>query len=121
MEKPCLNDPDIFPDDGVLLENLGRVKKAWDAFMKYLEESHPSFSGQWRYYRDGKSWLYKITQKKKTICWVSVWKGAFKTAFYFGDKAEEMIKASTLDKETIDQFVHGKRYGKIRGVRVQIC
>ena len=44
----------------------------------------------------------------------------FKTTFYFPDKAEELIKASKLKKEYIDQFIHGKKYGKIRGVTVVI-
>jgi hypothetical protein len=120
MDKPFLTDQDVYPSDDVLAQALGRVKKAWGSFMAYLSECYPSFSGEWRYYQDGKSWLHKVTRKKKTICWVSVYKGAFKTTFYFADKAEDLIKASSLDKDLIEQFVHGKRYGKIRGITVQI-
>jgi len=120
MEKPCLNDKDEYPDDEVLSRHLGGVKRAWDSFMELIKESYPSFSGEWRYYNDGKSWLHKITKKTKTICWVSVWNGAFKITFYFPDRAEELITTSKLRKEHIDQFVHGKRYGKIRGVTVVI-
>jgi len=57
MERPCLNDKDEFPDDEVLSRYLGKVKTVWDSFMDFLEESYPSFTGQWRYYNDGKSWL----------------------------------------------------------------
>jgi len=120
MEKPCLNDKDEFPDDRVLSRHLGKAKDAWDSFMAFLNESYPSFSGQWRYYKDGKSWLHKITKKKTTICWVSVYDNAFKTTFYFPDRAEDLITGSKLKKEYIDQFVHGKKYGKIRGVTVVI-
>jgi hypothetical protein len=120
MEKPCLNDKDKYPNDEVLSHCLGKVKKTWDSFMDFLKESYPSFSGEWRYYQDGKSWLYKLTKKKKTISWISVYPNKFKTTFYFPDKAEELIKASKLKKEYIDQFVNGKRYGKIRGITVEI-
>ena len=120
MEKPCLNDKNEYPDDEVLDRHLGKVKDTWDSFMDFINESYPSFSGEWRYYKDGKSWLYKITKKKKTVCWVSIWHNMFKTTFYFPDKAEELIKASKLKKEYIDQFIHGKKYGKIRGVTVVI-
>ena len=120
MEKPCLNNKDEYPDDEVLSRYLGEVKNTWDSFIAFLNESYPSFSGQWRYYNDGKSWLYKITKKKKTVCWVSVYDSSFKTTFYFPDRAEELIKQSKLKKEYVDQFVHGKRYGKIRGVTVVI-
>jgi len=114
--KPCLNDKDEFPDDEVLSRALGKVKPAWDAFMTLLDESYPLFTREWRYYRDGNNWLYKVTKKKKTICWVSVWSKAFKTTFYFPDRAEEPIVASRLKKEYVEQFLNGKRYGKIRGV-----
>ena len=120
MEKPCLNDKEEFPDDKVLNRCLGKVKNTWDSFIEFINESYPSFSGQWRYYKDGKSWLYKITKKKKTICWVSVYSNKFKTTFYFPDKAEDLITASKLRKQHIDQFVHGKRYGKIRGITVDV-
>jgi hypothetical protein len=120
MEKPCLNDKDEYPDDKVLSRHLGKVKETWDSFIDLINESYPTFSGEWRYYKDGKSWLYKITKKKKTICWVSVYRNQFKTGFYFSDKAEELIKASKLRKQYIDQFINGKRYGKIRGITVTI-
>ena len=120
MEKPCLNVKEEFPDDKVLNRCLGKVKNTWDSFIEFINESYPSFSGQWRYYKDGKSWLYKITKKKKTICWVSVYSNKFKTTFYFPDKAEDLITASKLRKQYIDQFVHGKRYGKIRGITVDV-
>ena len=120
MEKPCLNDKDEYPNDEVLSRYLGKVKGTWDSFTDFINESHPSFSGQWRYYQDGKSWLYKLTKKKKTISWISIYHNKFKTTFYFPDKAEDLIKASKLKKEYIDQFTHGKRYGKIRGITVEI-
>lgn len=120
MGKPCLNDKDEYPNDEILDRELGKAKGAWDSFVAFLEESHPLFSGEWRYYNDGKSWLYKITKKKKTVCWVSVYPNMFKTAFYFPDRAEDLIKASKLKKEYVEQFVHGKRYGKIRAMTVEI-
>ena len=120
MEKPCLKDKDEYPDDKVLSRYLGNVKTTWDAFSDFLKESYPLFVGEWRYYNDGKNWLHKVTKKKKTICWISVYPNKFKTTFYFGDKAEDLIIKSKLKKEYIDQFLHGKRYGKIRGITVEI-
>ncbi len=120
MEKPCLNDKDEYPDGEVLSRCLGEVKDTWDSFLALIADSYPSFSAEWRYYRDGKSWLYKITKKKKTVCWVSMYIRAFKVAFYFPDRAEELIVASRLKKAYVDQFLHGRRYGKTRGVTVTV-
>lgn len=120
MEKPCLNDKDEYPSEEVLSQCLGKVKDTWDVFMQFMAERHPSFCGEWRYYRDGSSWLYKLTKKKKTICWVSVYHRRFKATFYFPDRAEEFIHASKLKKEYVDQFLHGRKYGNIRGVTVAV-
>lgn len=120
MEKPCLNNKDEYPDDEVLNRHLGKVKHTWDSFIELIREGSPSFSGEWRYYVDGHNWLYKVTKKTKTVCWVSVYAGEFKTTFYFPDRAEDFITASKLRKEYVDQFLHGKKYGKIRGVTVSV-
>ena len=120
MEKPCLNDKVEYPDDEVLSRYLGKTKETWDSFNDFLKENYPLFTAEWRYYNDGKSWLYKLTKKKKTISWISVYHNKFKTTFYLPDKAEELIKASKLKKEYIEQFIHGRRYGKIRGITVEI-
>jgi hypothetical protein len=120
MEKPCLNDKAEYPSDEVLSRCLGELKQTWDSFIEMIREDCPAFTGEWRYYNDGKSWLYKITRKKQTICWVSVCDRLFKTTFYFPDRAEDAIVASKLKKEYIDQFTQGRRYGKIRGVTVSI-
>ena len=120
MEKPCLNDKSEYPDDEILSLHLGEAKKAWDAFMDVLAQDYPSFSGEWRYYNDGKRWLYKVTKKKKTISWISVWPGMFKTTFYFPDRAQEVIIASSLTQAYKDTFVHGKRYGNTRGLTIEV-
>ena len=44
----------------------------------------------------------------------------FKTTFYFGDKAEGLILGSMIGKEFKDQFVNGRRFGKIRAITVEI-
>lgn len=120
MDERCLNDKNEYPDDKVLKRHLGDAGLAWDGFATFLEDNYPQYTGEWRYYNDGKSWLYKITKKSKTICWVSVCRGKFTTTFYFPDRAEGLIVNSTLRKKYIEQFVTAKRYGKTRGLTVDI-
>ena len=120
MDEPCLREKTEFPDDKVLKRHLGNAKDAWDSLAAFLESDYPDYAGEWRYYNDGKSWLYKITKKTKTICWVSVYRGKFTTTFYFPDRAESLIVNSTLRKKYIEQFVNAKRYGKTRGLTVDI-
>ena len=120
MEKPCLNDKNEYPDDEVLSSNLGKTKNVLDSFLEFIKEYYPLFSTEWRYYNDGKSWLFKITKKKNTLCWVAIYCNMFRTIFYFSNKAVDLITNSKLKKEYKDQFINGKRFGKIKAITVEI-
>ena len=120
MEKPALNNPDDYPDDAVIKQHLGDAKTAWDQYAGILRNEYPQFTPEWRYYKDGHAWLCKVTKKKKTIHWIAVFQGYFKTTFYFTEKAADLIKNSNLKQEYIDQFITGKTYGKIKGVSVSV-
>ena len=120
MKEPCLIDQSEYPDDEVLERHLGEMKPVWDSFLSFINKAHPSFATEWRYYRDGKRWLFKITKKKKTICWVSVYEGMFSTSFYFADTVEELLRDSDLKQEYLEQFANAKKYGKVRPLTVDI-
>lgn len=118
--KLCLNNKDEYPTDEILATYLGDAKKAWDAFIDMLKNDFPEITYEWRYYNDGKSWLCKVTKKKKTVCWVGVFDKYFRTTFYFTDKAADLITESKLSKKYKDQFISGKYYGKIKGISIEI-
>jgi hypothetical protein len=120
VENPSLKDENEYPGDEVLTRHLGAMKSVWDMFIDSLHRDYQSVAGEWRYYNDGKNWLFKVTKKKKTMCWVAVYDGFFTVGFYFSDKAEPLLIGSTLQPRYKDQFLTGKRYGKIRAVIVSI-
>ena len=118
MENPILTDQDQFPTDDVIFSIIGKTNALWIAFFEFLKEQYPDFEPDWRYYKDGHSWLMKVVRKKKTVFWLSVIKDAFRITFYFSDKAEEDILTSGISNELKEQFKYGKQYGKIRGLTV---
>ncbi len=118
MEQPILTDKDQYPTEAIIFKHIGASKKFWDLLFGYVHASHPDFSEEWRYYKDGKSWLMKVTRKSATIFWLSVIENAFRITFYFGDKAEQMIMESTISDRLKEQFRDGKRFGKIRGITI---
>ncbi|MGE5326708.1 MAG: DUF3788 family protein, partial [Deltaproteobacteria bacterium] len=95
---PVLRDKSQFPTDEVIFSHIGRAKPHWVALFQYLDDEHPDFTREWRYYNDGKSWLMKVQHKKKTVFWVTIMKGFFRTTFYFHERAEKIIEASKLSK-----------------------
>lgn len=118
MEDPILNDPNQYPDEKVIFPIIGETKSLWVSFFDYIHTNHPDFKEEWRFYKDGKSWLLKITRKAKTIFWLSLIQDGFGITFYFSDKAENDILNSELSAELKKRFKNGKHYGKIRGLTI---
>jgi len=118
MDRPALNDPDVFPDTTVLSRALGPAKAVWDAFGDMLQKNDPQLNAEWRYYNDGKSWLCKVVQRKTTICWVAVWDKRFSVAAYLNTKAEPLVRASALHPAVKDSFLKSDK--KLRAITIEV-
>ena len=117
MDAPILNDKTQFPTDEVVFAHIGKAKPLWVALFQFLDKEHPDFTREWRYYNDGKSWLMKVQHKKKTVFWVTVIEGCFRTTFYLHEKAAKIVEAGKLPEKLKEQF-RSKSYGKLRGMTV---
>jgi hypothetical protein len=114
-----LGDPDIYPSDEVLASHLGRTKAAFDAMLEFNQAEYPDIEERWKYYNDGKSWLFNVARKKKTLYWLSIGEGWFRATFYLRPEGGEALLASDLPDEYKDQYrsAEGK---KMRGVTVVV-
>jgi hypothetical protein len=97
-------DAAIYPDEGRLKSVLGDSYPAYCDLIKLFDDN--MMTHEWRYYHDGKAWLCKVQKKKKTIVWMSAWKGFMQATIYVPEKfAEEIYKLNLSEarKETIRQ------------------
>jgi hypothetical protein len=101
-----LANPDIFPSDEVLSGVLGASFGAYKALLDLFAQN--GMTVEWRYYRDGKAWLCKVQHKKRTIVWMSAWKGFMQATIYFPAKYIDDVYGLDLEESTI---------GKIRATR----
>jgi hypothetical protein len=118
MEPPILTNKDEFPSDEIIFSHLGKTRVYWATLFGRLQADHPDFAREWRYYNDGKSWLMKVQRKGKTIFWLSVIKGGFRTTFYLPGRAAKEIAASRISTSLKKQFTSGPAYGKIKGITI---
>ena len=118
MDTPILSDKSQFPTDEVIFSHIGTAKALWLSLFQYLDQGHPDFTREWRYYNDGKSWLMKVQHRKKTVFWLSILEGSFRTTFYIREKVGKTVEESALPKELKEQFRDGRSYGKTRGITV---
>jgi hypothetical protein len=119
-EALVLTDKQVIPTDEFIFSIIGDKRIYWQNVMKYAFENYKDICGSWNYYNDGKQWLFKLVQKKKTIFWIAILKETFRITFYFGDKAETIIDSSELPQAIKNGFKTGKRYGAIRAVSIKV-
>jgi hypothetical protein len=119
-EVHILSDKEIIPTDDYIFSNLGNKKELWKSITTYATENYKDTSGTWNYYNDGKQWLFKMVQKKKTIFWAGILQDTFRITFYFGDKAESVIETSDLPSAIKDGFKTAKKYGAIRPISIKV-
>jgi len=108
-----LDDPDRRPVDALIKSILGRRFSAWNGFLGIVS-APPSLCAEWRYYRDGKSWLYKVTQGKQTICWASARDGMFTVTFSVASKHAREVESAGVDSDLVRAWRSGKPGAKIR-------
>jgi hypothetical protein len=112
VNKIELSDESVYPDETVLRGVLGRSYQAYCALLELFDRHQMLY--EWRYYRDGKSWLCKVQKKKRTIVWMSAWKGFMKAAIYIPERHLDRVYALPIHEETKDRIKTTKNVGKSR-------
>jgi len=120
METIRLNDPDVRPTEDILKNVLGESHPTYEKLFQIMTGDAYGLEPVWRYYQDGKAWLCKVVFRKKTVFWLSVWDGYFKTAFYFTEKTAEGVNELEIDEKIKAEFNSGEPVGKLLPLVVQM-
>jgi hypothetical protein len=110
METQLLREQEISPSKEILKEALGKVYNVLEELETRLTQDEFALTFDWHYYRDSKAWLCKVSHKKKTVFWLSVWDGFFKTSFFFLERHMEGISVLKINENS---FTIEKEWGKM--------
>ncbi|MCP4548058.1 MAG: DUF3788 family protein, partial [bacterium] len=66
------------------------------------------------------AWLCKISQKKKTMHWLSIWPGFFKVGYYFTEKSGDGILQLDIAESVKQDFSSNKPIGKLIPITIDI-
>lgn len=105
-----LTDESVYPDEKVLQGILGESYSAYCELLKLFASKN--MEGEWRYYKDGKAWLCKVQCKKKTIVWMSAWKGYMQATVYVLDRHMEGFLGLDISVKTKEKIMSTKNVGK---------
>lgn len=113
MDKPLLTDPAVPPSPEVLQSALGGSYPVYEKMLAVITGDPYGLVTDWRYYNDGKAWLCKVLFKKKTVFWLSVWDGHFKTGFYFTERHLQGIHELEIDEQIRQKLIKTEPSGKL--------
>ena len=113
METRLLRVKEVYPNKEVLKEALGESYSAFNLLIETITNQEYALMPDWRFYKDGQSWLCKVSHKKKTVCWLSVWQNFFKVGFYFTDKTRLGINQLKIENKIKQVFSQSKHIGKL--------
>src|SRR5690606_36674007 len=120
MENIALTDQILKPNEDIVFAIIGEKRVFWQQIMTYLHTNHTDISEVWKFYNDGKRWLFRTLKKKDTIFWIGVLEGTFIVTFWFGDRAEPLIEQSGIPETVKNEFSIAKRYNKIRAISIKM-
>jgi len=105
-----LTDQSVYPDEQVLKGVLGKSYQAYCTMLELFDRNEMHY--EWRYYMDGKSWLFKVQKKKKTIIWMSAWKGHMKAAIYIPLRLLDALLELPISGEMKERIKSTQNVGK---------
>jgi len=109
-----LRDAEITPTMDVLENIVGKdIFSVYEKIYKTITSSEFELNPEWNFYKDGKAWLCKVSYKKKTVFWLSVWDTGIKTGFYFTEKTRSGVLNLAINDEIKQRFESVKLIGKL--------
>jgi hypothetical protein len=118
MEPIVLTDPAVQPTEELIFSIIGENSVYWEKIVDYLYDHHTDITEEWRFYNDGKAWLYRALRKKNTIYWIGVQEGTFRISFWLSEKAIPMIESSDLPERIKEEYRNAKPFNHSRCVTV---
>lgn len=119
METIVLTDRFTIPTDDLIFSIIGDKRVFWQRIITYLRDNHTDITEVWRFYDDGKCWLFRTLKKKKTIFWIGILDGTFRVSFYLTDKATPLIVQSELPEKMKNEFLNTAG-NKFRSVTIKM-
>ena len=120
MEKDhlILTDPMVEPNDSILEKVLGMKFKTFENFISKINKNNLKL--EWNYYNDQKCWLCKVLDKRKNMCWLSIWNIGFKLTFYFTEKTIDGVYELDINENIKNDAKKMKPVGKLRPLLILI-
>lgn len=108
------------PTEEELAAVLGPAKALWDRLAADLARENGVDVQEWRSYSPKAGWSLRLKRKKRTIVWMSPFRGCFQVMFILGDRAVKAARQSKLPQRVIKIIDKAPRYPEGTGIRMNM-
>lgn len=120
METKILSDKNVIPNEEQVFSIIKDKELIWKQIMSYLYDHNNDITEVWKYYNDGKSWLFRTIKKKKTIFWIRILDNTFRIAFWFANRLEPIILESKLPESIKEEYLNAKTFNKSKSIYIDV-
>ena len=120
MALSALDDKSKTPQDGDLVEVLGRAKQRWDELRALASLRYEPLTEHWSFSGKQYGWSLGLKRKKRTVLYLIPCKRHFLVAFVLGEKAVKAARQSDLPAAVVKSINTAKKYVEGRGVRLEV-
>jgi hypothetical protein len=120
MEATVFTDESVKPNEELIFSIIGEKELLWKQTMAYLYDNNSEISEAWKFYKDGKSWLFRTLKKKKTIFWIRILEDTFRIAFWFAERLEPIILECDLPESLKTDYKNAKSFNKSRCIYIDM-
>ena len=120
MALSALDDKSKTPQDGDLVEVLGRAKHRWDELRALASARYEPLTEHWSFSGQKYGWSLGLKRKKRTVLYMIPCRRHFLVAFVLGEKAVKAARQSDLPTAVVKSINTAEKYVEGRGVRLEV-
>lgn len=113
-------DKRVVPTLDALKVEIDKSYVFWKEIEGFVLEKYPDAKMEWNYPGKKYGWSYRLKDKRRAILYFLPRKNYFKVAFVFGQKATDLILASSLSEIIKEELSQATKYAEGRGFGISI-
>jgi len=111
---------EVIPDEDMINEALGSNYAHLQAIRRFISEEIGNTNEEWKYYGKKLGWTLKKFYKNRNLFFIGIYKGYFKIAFVFGERAAQNVYDSGISSVLKKELSEARQYAEGRGISINV-
>lgn len=120
IEEKVFLTKETMPDEEMINEALGPNYAHLQAIRRFIAEEIGDTSEEWKYYGKKLGWTLKKFYKKRNLFFIGIYRGYFKLALVFGERAAKNVFDSSIAAELKKELAEARKYAEGRGLSIKV-